>query len=296
MDIVVFGAGSLGSLIGGLLAREHRVTLVGRDPHVSTIREHGLRIDGKAGAHVHPDATTDGSGLAADLACVTVKSFDTPEAARVLATGDYGAVLSLQNGAGNEERLATVLDVPILAGTATYGAMLQESGRVECTGIGDVALGSPDGGESELADYAGEAFVGAGLRCTVATDMPRRLWEKCAVNAAINPLTALADAENGVILNESAWSIAAEAARETARVAREAGVDLSDDQALDALSKIARDTASNTSSMARDTGRGRRTEIDAINGYVVERATGPVPVNATLTGLIKTWELSHGLR
>jgi 2-dehydropantoate 2-reductase len=82
MDVVVFGAGSLGSLIGGLLAREHAVTLVGRDPHVARVREDGLAVGGAFDFSVYPDATTDGTDLDADLAVVTVKAFDAERAAR----------------------------------------------------------------------------------------------------------------------------------------------------------------------------------------------------------------------
>ncbi|MFC6905342.1 ketopantoate reductase family protein [Halalkalicoccus tibetensis] len=296
MEVVVFGAGSLGSLLGGMLAREHRVTLVGRDPHVGAAREDGLRISGELPFRTTPHVTTDGTDLAADLACVAVKSYDTAEAARTLATGEFGAVLSLQNGLGNEERLAAELDAPVLAGTATYGARLEEPGRVECTGTGEVVLGDPDGGESARAERIGEAFEAVGIETTVAPDMPRRLWEKCAVNAAINPLTALARVENGAILKDSAWPIASEAARETARVARENGVDLTDETAVSSLRRVARATAPNTSSMARDVERGSRTEIDAINGYVAEHALEPAPTNALLAGVVKTWESSRGLR
>lgn len=296
MRIVVFGAGSLGSLLGGLLAREHRVTLVGRDPHVSTVREDGLWISGTIETHVSPDATTDGADLAADLALVTVKSYDTAEAARTLSTGEFGAVLSLQNGIGNEERLARDLDCPVLAGTASYGATLVGPGRVACTGVGRVVLGPPEGGESVLGERVGAAFAAAGIEATVVPDMLRRLWEKCAVNAGINPVTALAGVENGAILDEPAWSIAHEATRETARVASENGVDLSEQTATDALRRVASATRENTSSMAQDLEKGRRTEIDAINGYVVRNAQGSVPTNALLTGLVKTWENWRGLR
>ena len=108
MDIVVFGAGSLGSLMGGLLARAHDVTLVGREPHVSTVDESGLRVSGAVETTVWPRATTE-APAAADLALVTVKASDTETAAAALAETDTNAVLSLQNGMGNEETLAARL-------------------------------------------------------------------------------------------------------------------------------------------------------------------------------------------
>lgn len=292
MDICVFGAGSLGSLVGGLLAEDHEVTLVGREPHVRAVREQGLQLTGEFDRTVHPAATTD-PPASSDLVLVTVKSFDTETAAKALAGGAFDAVLSLQNGMGNEETLAGNLSAPVLAGTCTYGARLTEPGVVECTGVGEVVLGRPDGGSSARADSAGEALA-SGLETVVATDMPRRLWEKLAINAGINAVTALARVPNGDLVDGPAREVARDAARETADVAATAGVDIAD--APRRTLAIAEATAPNTSSMHQDVRGGTRTEIDAINGYVVEQADQPVPVNATLTALVRAWERGQGHR
>lgn len=293
MKFVVFGAGSLGSLVGGLLAREHAVTLVARDPHASAVRESGLSVEGEFDVHVRPDATTDGTDLHADCAIVTVKAFHTETAARTLATGEFDAVLSLQNGMGNETLLADHLDCPVLAGTVTYGAVLTDPGRVECTGIGDIVLGAREGGRSDSAIRVGDAFSSAEIETTVADDMPHRLWEKLAVNAGINPTTALSRIPNGAVRSGEAEEIANEAARETAAVARTDDVEITDEDAVTAVAAVANATAANTSSMRQDVEAGRRTEIDAINGYVVARGLEhgvETPVNRTLVGLVKTWE------
>jgi len=295
MDICVFGAGSLGSLVGGMLAREHTVTLVGRDPHVSAIERDGLRVTGEMELTVTPAARTDPPD-AADLAVVTVKSFDTPDAARALEATRLDCVLSLQNGMGNERELASVLSPPVLAGTCTYGARLVEPGVVECTGVGEIALGPRKGGTAPVADRVGAAVGRAGLVVTVAGDMPRRLWEKLAVNAAINPTTALARVENGGLVSAPLRGTAAAAARETARVARSTGVELGGERATEAALAVAETTAANTSSMYQDVLAGTRTEVDAINGYVLETATEPVPVNRTLAVLVRGWERERGLR
>lgn len=299
MNIVVFGAGSLGSLVGGALAREHEVMLVAREAHARAVRESGLRLEGELTAHVHPAATTNGRNLTADLAIVTVKSFDTAAAAETLATGSFNAVLSLQNGMGNEEALAARLEVPVIAGTASYGAILREPGTVECPGTGEIVLGAREGGRSAVSDRLGGAFRAVGLETTVATDMPHRLWEKLAVNAGINAVTALTATENGAVLEDPATDLARTAARETARVARAGSVRLSNREAVTAMSGVAEETAANTSSMRQDIRAGRRTEIDAINGYVVDQAEEyglAVPTNRTLTALVRTWERGRGLR
>jgi len=312
MEVLVFGAGSLGSLLGGLLARAHDVTLVGRDPHVSTVRASGLRITGEVSATVHPAAVTGlerdaaGSGPtnAPDLAVVTVKSFDTAGAAWALARVDPAVVLSLQNGMGNETTLAGGLDAPVLAGTTTFGARLREPGIVACTGVGSVTLG-PHGGTPlaiaddatlEAAERAGAAFRTADIETEVVADPRPHLWEKLAVNAGINPVTALAGVENGALVDGPAAGVAARAAVETARVARDHGVDLPDRRAREAVRTVADTTAMNRSSMLVDVAAGRPTEIDAINGYVVDHADREVPVNEALVGLIRAWEAGEGLR
>jgi len=298
MDVVVLGAGSLGSLIGGLLAREHDVTLVGRDPHVRAIREDGLRIEGEITETVRPAARTD-APESADLAVVCVKAFDTPAAAEALSGTDLEACLSLQNGMGNEATLADRLGATVLAGTCTYGAMRPDPGAVRCTGVGEITVGARAGGPSRAADRAGEAFEAAGLVTTVAEDMPRRLWEKLAVNAGINATTALARVDNGALLDGDASGVATAAGREVARVARAEGIDLPESAATAAVESVAGATADNTSSMRQDVLAGRRTEVDAIGGYVLERAREhglEVPVNETMTRLLRAWEAGRGLR
>lgn len=294
MDVVVFGAGSLGSLLGGLLAREHHVTLVGRDPHVRTVRERGLRVGGEYSFTVHPDATLDVPDRA-NLALIAVKAFDTDSAAAALEDVELDVCLSVQNGVGNEATLAAMLDLPVLAGTCTYGATLPEPGRVDCTGVGELAIGAREGGPSEVADQVGSAFSAASIETIVSEDMPRRLWEKLAVNCAINATTALARVENGAVLDGPVAPVAVAAAREAAHVARLKGVDLPDVAAVEAVERVAEATAANTSSMHQDVLAEKRTEVDALNGAVVA-GEGVTPVNHTLAGLIRAWEADRGLR
>jgi 2-dehydropantoate 2-reductase len=295
MEFLVVGAGSLGSLLGGLLAREHGVTLVGRDPHVSAVREDGLAVEGAVEGRVRPAARTDVPGGDFGCALVTTKAFDTADAARDLAASGatVDAVLSLSNGLGNETVLTDAVDVPVLAGTCTYGAMTPEPGVVECTGVGEVVLGAREGGPSERADEVGAAFDAAGVETTVAADMPRRLWEKLAVNAGINAPTALARVDNGALLSGPGNDVARRAAREVAGVARAEGVDLSASDATAAVERVASATAANTSSMQQDVLAGRRTEVDAILGHALDRAAShglAVPTLRTLADLLRAWE------
>ena len=296
MDVVVFGAGSLGSLLGGLLSTANDVTLVGREAHVEAVRERGLAVTGLVELTAEPAATT-ALGAGGDLAVVTVKAYDTPAAASALADFEFGAVLTLQNGLGNGAVLAGGLDDPVVSGVTDYGALLREPGVVECTGVGSVTMG-PHPGSSERSDAeaAATAFEAAGVDVEVRPDMAPVRWEKLAVNAGINPVTALAGLDNGALSAGPAARLARRAATEAAAVARERGIDLDDAAVRGALEAVVEATARNRSSMRQDVEAGRRTEVDAINGAVVDRAETPVPVNRTLADLVRAWERGRGLR
>ncbi|MFP4590814.1 MAG: ketopantoate reductase family protein [Halobacteriales archaeon] len=297
MEIVVFGAGSLGSLVGGLLSRVHDVTLVGRPPHMDRVAEAGLRIGGLLDECVHPEARTDATGLTSDLALVTVKSYDTEAAAEALADGEHGAVCSLQNGLGNEEVLAEGVDAPVLGGTATYGADLVAPGEVHMTGRGDVTVGRFRGGDEALLGVVVSAFEVADVATKRTDDIRTQLWVKLAINAAINPVTALSRRRNGAVAEEPLAGVAMAAAREVELVAAVNEVDLAGPRVLSRVREVAAATAENRSSMLQDVLEEQRTEIDAINGAVVDRAgTVQVPVNEALTGLIRGWERGLDLR
>ncbi len=298
MDIVVFGAGSLGSLIGGLLASTHDVTLVGRNPHMAVIDDDGLRMEGCVTQTITPTARVEPPD-SADLAIVCVKSYDTPDAAAALADTDLRVAVSLQNGMGNEATLASQLGGTVLAGTCTYGALRPAPGVVRCTGIGEVTIGAADGPAPPIAHDVGVAFTDAGIDVTVTDAMAQHLWEKLAVNAGVNTTTALARLENGALADGEAAAVATAAARETAAVAQADGINLTADAAEAALQRVVDGTAPNVSSMHQDIRNCQRTEIDAIGGFVVTCAANygiEVPVIQTMTRLLRAWEHGHALR
>lgn len=287
MRVQVFGAGSLGSLVGALL--DHAgldVHLVGRR-RVAEAFEDGVRVEGVEGFVANPSFSTE--PRPADLTLVTVKSYDTHDAARSLApvVGEGDTVVSLQNGMGNEEILDEALDATVLGGTATYGANLRlDEERVGYTGRGKVVVGDYRGGESAEAERVAEALVGVDARATDSMDAA--LWEKLAVNAAINPVTALTGLRNGEAAERTA-GVMRRAAEEVERVA--SAQDVRIDGAAERALEVAEATAENESSMLQDLRAGRGTEIDALNGYVVECAeeTGvESPTNRTLAALVKT--------
>jgi 2-dehydropantoate 2-reductase len=285
--IAIVGAGSLGSLIGGLLSAAQAVTLVGRDPHMHAVADDGLQITGTADRHVHPETRTTIGGLTADLAVVTVKTYDTAAVAAALCDADVGVVLTLQNGVTNARTLRDQLEVPVLTGTTTMGATLHAPGRVAWLGTGSVHLGPADAPE---AAAVASTLAGAGIETHLIDDVQRMLWRKLAINVGINPLTAVADVPNGMLRDRPLWSVASAATAEAVRVARTAGVRLERAATQRALWAVLERTAGNTSSMRADVQAGRRTEADALTGHILRVAAEtdtPVPVTSRLDAAVR---------
>ncbi|MDY6774773.1 MAG: ketopantoate reductase family protein [Halobacteria archaeon] len=294
VELQILGAGSLGSLLGGLFSHSGTdVRLVGREPHVTRIRDDGLRITGEYDMTSYPEAAT--SPAEAEVTVVTVKSYDTQEAARSVE-GLQEVVVSLQNGMGNEETLERVCsNSEVLAGTATYGARIEEPGVVRCTGRGEIEIGDPEGGESDAAkEFAGTVSDGE-VEVDLRDDMPERLWSKTAVNAGINPVTAITRLTNGEAVDDPELRrTIEEAAKEVEDVASEHGVSI--DSAAERAVDVARSTADNESSMLQDIKAERRTEIDSINRYVVRKADEEdvsSGLNRRLAALVRGIEKSY---
>jgi len=301
MRIVVMGAGSMGCLLGGYLARaEHEVFLVDPDTErTEAIENGGINVEGVGGDfEVAASAGPIYSGdVSPELVLVCVKAYDTAEAASDIAgfLGDDSVVLTLQNGVGNIERLAYTLPrKQLLAGTTSLGANLLGPGRVHHAGEGNTHIGDVYGERSDRAEAIASLFTAARLPAVAADDIHQLVWSKLAVNVGINALTALLRVRNGQILAaEGARKILEPAVSECIAVAEESGVSLDTEAVMARVKDVARRTASNRSSMLMDMLGGRRTEIDSINGAVVHRGRElgvAVPVNETLTHLVHALE------
>lgn len=203
---------------------------------------------------------------------VAVKAYDTESTLGAIA----GTPVIFQNGVGGLELIRERLGVG-LGAVLTYGVS-RIGGVVELRGHGEVVLPEEAG---ELAD----ALRAGGASVRIVRDVEPYRWLKTAVNAAINPITALLRAKNGVVLESPhARALAEAAAREAGLVAERLGVKLPADP-VEELLRVAAATRENYSSMLQDVLAGRRTEVDYINGAVVSygrRAGVETPVNYAL--------------
>ena len=245
---------------------------------------------------------TDASGVArADLVLVAVKSPDSTTAALALAPHlrADARVLCLQNGVDNAATIGTSLRQPTYAAVVYVGAQRDGPGLVRHLGRGDLVIGSPRGLNAEAdADVdlraIAELFNHSGVPCVVAPDVDAALWSKLAVNCGLNAVSAVGNARYAHIQKSPAACAVVEAAiMETVDVARAAGIHLDAGAMIANTWAIATAMPQQSSSTAQDLERGKATEIDALNGFVVRRGASlgvPTPVNTTLHALVKLRE------
>jgi 2-dehydropantoate 2-reductase len=302
--VAVVGAGALGCLFGGMLARAGAaVTLIGRATHVAAIRRDGLVFESGGRRQVIPLAATEdmiavrGAGLV--LFCV--KSTDTDPAARAMAPylSAPAVVLSLQNGVDNVERIRAVIDREVLPGLVYTAAEMAAPGHVRHTGGGSVVIGQlaagrrPDGAAPALLDAIASLFADTGIAVRISDEVEVELWTKLVMNCAYNAISALGGARYGeMVALADIRTVMSDAVREVAAVAAAKGVRLPQNIVEVAL-ELADGMPVTLSSTAQDIRRGRHTEIDHLNGYVVRagEALGiATPVNRTLNALMKLLE------
>lgn len=306
-DIVVMGAGAVGSVLGGFLAQAgHTVTLLGRPAHMRAIAERGLAITGLFGHHwirgleVVTDPAALPRGAAAVWVCV--KSYDTASVASWAehCRAPRGVVISAQNGLGNLELLAsTVPPTALLGARVIFGARLVRPGEVEVTVSAEpVRIGAFVRGAQEAerqARHWAEALAAAGLDCQWTPDIHAELWAKVFYNAALNPLGALLGCHYGALAeHDDTRALMDQVIAEAFAVARAEGVALPWSSAEEYLerfySQLVPATYGHRSSMLQDLERGKPTEIEAINGALWRRATQhglAAPANELLTRLLR---------
>ncbi|MFI5364109.1 MAG: ketopantoate reductase family protein [Candidatus Binatia bacterium] len=311
--ILVAGAGALGSVFGGFLQRAgHAVTLLGRGAHLDAIAADGLHVEGLWGTHQVTgfQLLTSAAELhgAFDAILVTVKSYDTramaTAVAPVLAT--HGVAISLQNGLGNLEALAEHVGAQrVLGGRVIFGAEITAPGHVRVTVYADqVLLGAyrRDLAAAGQARLWAERFAAAGIPTAYCDDVAAALWGKVLYNAALNPLGALLGVHYGVLSEDANTRAIMDAVIDeafTVAVAESVALPWPSAAAYRAefYQRLVPSTFDHRSSMLQDLERGRRTEIDAINGEVWKRGTAHgivTPVNALLTRLVHAREALAG--
>lgn len=302
MKILVVGAGALGSFIGGVLSKKHDVTILCKPKYFEKLKKNGIKISGKTKFTAHPkvirkvsNQKLDLINQEPDLIIIAVKSYDTNSAMKQIAPiiGKNTIVLTLQNGLGNVECISKYVDADrILDGVTSHGLTLISNCEVYHAGIGYTIIGTLSGEITEDCKKVCEAFTSVKIPASPTDNSAGERWAKTIVNAGINPLTALTGLTNGYLLKIPALTkMLEQTCLECITVANAAGIKLPKYDIVEKTKQVARDTSNNKSSTLQDIEKGRRTEIDAMNGAIVKigkKYGVELPINSALVALINT--------
>lgn len=306
MRVMVLGAGAMGCLFGAALFRGGaEVLLVDVDEaHLAAIRNGGLELDTRAGIERLPLAASRPAEACGpfDLVLVFTKTFQTRTALQGVshAIGQHTHLLSLQNGLGNDRRLAEWVDpARVLVGACMLPCDLLGPGRVRSHGEGHSSLYPAFGGDPAIGQEAALRLAAGGLETRVDPAIREVIWAKAIFNAIMNPLCALTRRTPGFLgAHEPSLALVAAGVAEGVACAKANGVWLEAQPILALTRTSMSDHADHEASMLQDVKAGRRTEIDAITGAIVDLAREQglaSPVLETLWRLIKLEEAKLGI-
>jgi 2-dehydropantoate 2-reductase len=294
LKVAVMGAGAVGCYFGGMLARAgHDVVLIARPQHVEAIARGGLRMQTRTfDERVPATATMDpGAVRDADLVLFSVKSTDTEAAGAQIRPhlSPDALVLCLQNGVDNADRLRTVLPPAQVAAAVVYVASeMAGPGHVKHHGRGELVIEPARG-----SDEAAQALVAAGVPTEVSPNVRGALWAKLIINCAYNAISAIAQRPYGEnVKGEGIWDAMHDLVDECLAIAKAEGVVLPGEMHA-VVHKLVESMPTQMSSTAQDLARGKPTEIDYLNGFIVRRGEAlgiPTPCNNVLWALVKLLE------
>jgi 2-dehydropantoate 2-reductase len=294
IKVAVMGAGAVGCYFGGMLARAgHEVTLIARPQHVQAIERDGLRMQTRSfDEQVRLKASSDVSAVqGADLVLFCVKSTDTESAGEQLRPhlAKGALLLCLQNGVDNADRLRAVLPEFEVAAAVVYVATeMAGPGHVRHHGRGELVI-EP----SSTSRAVSQALIAATVPTEVSDNVRGALWLKLIINCAYNAVSAIAQRPYGEnVVGEGITDVMHDVVAECLAVASAEGVTVPGDVDA-AIRNIAQSMPGQYSSTAQDLARGKRSEIDYLNGLIVRRGKAhgiATPVNRTLWALVKLLE------
>ncbi|MCS7463428.1 2-dehydropantoate 2-reductase [Paenibacillus doosanensis] len=317
MRVRVVGAGALGMLLAASLSvRGTNVELVARSgEQAARLESEGLLLTDRDDAGEPLSVTARprifaadelASGGAAkhgppDVVLLTVKQTAvTDDLARELADQlkPDSRLVCFQNGIGHTDVLSRHISAgQILIAVTTEGALRHSQRHVEHTGRGSTWLGSLEEGEATgsaaMQKKLQNLFQDAGFAVSLSNQINSKVWNKLMINAVINPLTAILQIPNGMLLKlPAAMPLMRGLYEEGAGLAKQLGIGLADDL-WDQLLDVCRLTAANSSSMLQDIRARRRTELDAITGGLLAQARRigmELPTHAAVYQLVRAIE------
>src|SRR5277367_2124936 len=303
--VAVMGAGAVGSYFGGMLARAGvPVTMIARGAYVEAVRRNKLFLDTVTfQERVAVEVSSDPSAVrGAHIVLFCVKSLVNEAAAHAIAPhlAADAIVVSLQNGVDNVERIRAAAGIAALPAVVYVAAAMPEPGHVKHSGLGELVVGEFAGRSAGVesqpprTELIAALFASANVPCRISTDTLADMWQKFITNCGANAISAITQMSYGDIArSDASRDLMVRVVEECIAVGRAAGVRTPGpgftEKWLTALGKLS-DAFSST---AQDLARGKRTEIESLNGYIVRRGADlgiPTPNNFALYALVKLLE------
>ncbi len=293
MRIIVLGAGAIGSLYGAKLSKLNDVLLVARQEHADRINKNGLKITGMENATYKVRAVTKINEIRNNtLILLTTKVYDSKKAIegiKDLLKKDT-IILCLQNGLYSEEAVKDAVKgkCPVIRGISNCGAAFLEPGIVRYNSHGYTVIE-----KSQISNEFASELKKCGLGGEVAENIKYEEWKKLIINCLINPISAILGKENMAVADEKLYPLKKLIADECLKAAEKDGIKFDIDfvKMVDEMIKESR----NISSMQQDIIKGKKTEIDYLNGAVVrlgKKYGVKCPVNEGLAMIIRGMESS----
>ncbi|MEA9600149.1 2-dehydropantoate 2-reductase [Polynucleobacter sp. AP-Sanab-80-C2] len=300
--IYVLGAGAVGCYFGGMLARAHHdVTFIARPERATALNESGLQMDCKAFHEtIAVKASSDLAILSdADLVLLSVKSLDTERTLAEIKSilPSKAVILSLQNGVANIDIATKIIVNPVYAAVVYVAARMIDQRTMKHHGRGELLIGDPSNtvpqGDQGLLDIC-KLFEGAKVPCSIAPQIKRDMWLKFLVNCSFNAISGIGQIAYGeMVKSPGIVKLIEEITKEFLAIAELEDVNITMSEALAANASIASTMATQVSSTAQDLARGKMTEIDFLNGFIVElgkRHGITTPYNESVHVLVKMME------
>ena len=304
MKIAIIGSGAIGCLYGAYLSRNNEVIMLcKRQETADAIGKGGLTVfepDNTTGHYTKNirAAVSGDFNEVIDLAIVIVKTADTDSSIRdnMNLIGEDTLVMTLQNGGGNDLKIAKYVPMErILIGTTRHNCVNLDKGNVRHSGGGVTVIGSNT--SSSRVDEVVRVLNESDLEAERSDDIQRIIWSKLFLNLSVNSFTAITKAPIGsMIENEHSWFFAEKMICEAIDVAEAEGLHFSYLEVLDSVHQTCGKIAGGFSSMSQDIMNCRKTEIDAINGFIVDRANVhnvPAPYNSFVVNLVHAIENTY---
>lgn len=276
--------------MGALLSRKNDVTLIGEEEHIEAIKSDGLRISGDVKETFQVKAKTRIKTIPPNsLLLLTTKAHQSQKAIsqiKKLLKKDT-VILVLQNGLGNEDLMKKIIGkkCKIERGIVYSASEFLEPGKIKCW-LKKTILPS-----NKIGKEIAHIFKEAGLEAELKEEMEKEIWKKLVVNCVLGPLAALFKIRNNEVASKPLKKVRELLIKECLEVARAEGININGNFQREFEKKIS--TYTNYPSMCQDIIKGKKTEIDFLNGKILElgkKHNLATPVNEVIYYLIKFLE------